>query len=177
MSNTKKKNTAASVEIESTVLGVKGFDKDFKCRDFQYKLGETFETDKAKCCSYGFHYCLNPLDVWSYYPPTAGNRYASVEGSGQIDTEESDTKVASSKIKIGLELNLESFIKGAVKFVFEKTKSSTETTATTGEYANAATTGYSANAATTGNRANAATTGNRANAATTGNRANAATTG
>lgn len=26
------------------IKGVKGFDKNLKCRDFQYKEGETFET-------------------------------------------------------------------------------------------------------------------------------------
>ena len=37
-------------------LAYKAFDKDFKCRDFQYKVGEKYETDEPiKLCENGFH--------------------------------------------------------------------------------------------------------------------------
>jgi hypothetical protein len=173
--------------------GFKGFNKDLVCNPtgnnpFQYEIGKTYEIDgtPVRCTSKGFHFCENPLDVFSYYPPT-NNRYCEVEGDGQIDKGNGeDSKVACSKLKIGLEIGLRGIIDAGVKFIFEKTKASKETisttgdsanAATTGDRANAATTGYSANAATTGYSANAATTGYRANAATTGDRANAATTG
>jgi hypothetical protein len=164
--------------------GFKGFNKDLVCNPtgnnpFQYEIGKTYEIDgtPVRCTSKGFHFCENPLDVFSYYPPT-NNRYCEVEGDGQIDKGNGeDSKVACSKLKIGLEIGLRGIIDAGVKFIFEKTKASKETISTTGDSANAATTGDSANAATTGYRANAATTGYRANAATTGDRANAATTG
>ncbi|RAJ24290.1 A1S_2505 family phage non-structural protein, partial [Pedobacter cryoconitis] len=109
------------IESIHSVSGFKGFGENLICRDFQYKLGESYTTNRAKCCDTGFHFCLNPFDVWNYYPPTNGNRFTKVEGGGQVDTENTDSKVATTKIKIGLELNLKSFIEGGVKFIFEKT--------------------------------------------------------
>ena len=51
--------------------GYKAFDKDWKCRDFQYKIGETYELPEGqelKICQCGFHFCKNPIDVFGYYP-------------------------------------------------------------------------------------------------------------
>jgi hypothetical protein len=160
-----------------TIKGFKGFDKDLKCRDFQYEIGKEYETDKVKCCETGFHFCENPFDVFAYYPPTNGNRFGEVEGGGNIDTHDEDSKVSVTKIKINAELNLKDLINSFISFVFEKTKVVKETIATNGDYANAATNGNKANAATNGYKANAATNGNYANAATNGDKANAATNG
>jgi hypothetical protein len=148
------------------IKGYKGFDKDFKCQGFQFEQGKEYHHDgEVKACQSGFHLCENPLDVWNYYPLNNGNRYADVEGLGELDHHDEDSKVACENIKIGAEISLKGMIEGAIKFIFEKTKSSKKTKATTGDRANAATTGDGANAATTGDRANAATTGDGANAA------------
>jgi len=101
------------------IKGFKGFNKDLKCRDFQYKIGEKYETNSAKCCESGFHFCEHPLNVFDFYSPSE-SRFCEVEGSGIIDKESSDTKVSSSKIEIGLELSLKSLTEAAVKFVFER---------------------------------------------------------
>ena len=38
------------------IITYKGFDKDFKCRGFQYEVGNTYETDDdIACCNRGFH--------------------------------------------------------------------------------------------------------------------------
>ena len=56
----------------------KGFDADWKCRDYQFAVGETYRTaEPIKLCSAGFHACEYPLDVFDYYPPTG--RIAEVE--------------------------------------------------------------------------------------------------
>ena len=160
----------------------KGFNKDLQCnpngKSFQYKIGESYEENSANVCSNGFHSCENPFDVWNYYSLENGNRFTEVEIDGKISkNSDGDTKISSSKIKIGKELSLKEFIEAGVNFIFEELKASKENGATTGVCANSATTGEYANSATTGEYANSATTGDSANSATTGDRSNSATTG
>lgn len=38
----------------------KGFNNKLQCREFQYKVGETYEEEKAELCSCGFHACEVP---------------------------------------------------------------------------------------------------------------------
>ena len=156
----------------------KGFDKDLKCRGFQYEVGKDYETDRAELCDCGFHACEFPLDVFSYYAP-GESRYCEVDLDATKERK-NDSKCCGKKIHIGLEIGLKGIIDAAIQFIFESSKPTTGNgahAATTGNWARAATTGDCAHAATTGNWARAATTGNCAHAATTGYRAHAATTG
>jgi hypothetical protein len=98
----------------------KGFNKDLKCSGFQYEVGKEYEEKEAKACEKGFHACENPLEVFSYYPPCNGNRYCEVEQSGELSKHDDDSKVASTKIKIGVELGLEGLIQAGVSFVLDK---------------------------------------------------------
>ena len=100
----------------------KGFDKDLKCRDFQYEIGKEYEMDgKIEACSRGFHACEMPLDVFDYYSPADGSRYCEVEQSGETDKGNDDSKVASSKIKIGAEIGIAGLVKAHIEYVKEKT--------------------------------------------------------
>ena len=92
----------------------KGFDKDLKCRDFQYEIGKEYEEKEAKACEKGFHACTNPLNVLQYYPPCYENRYSEVEQDGKFSENGDDSKVASTKIKIGNEISLEELIQAAM---------------------------------------------------------------
>src|SRR5699024_780573 len=102
-----------------TIKGFKGFDKNLKCRDKQYKLGESYEEKEAEICESGMHFCENPLDVFNYYPPIDDNKYAVVEGSGKISKNDDgeSSKVSSTNLKIGIELNLKSIIEASVNFI------------------------------------------------------------
>ena len=95
-------------------MNYKGMDKDMKCRGFQYEVGKEYETDKAVACECGFHACEYPLDVFNYYPP-AGSRFFEVEQSGELSKNDDDSKVASTKIKIGAELNIAGLVSKSVR--------------------------------------------------------------
>ena len=114
----------------------KGFNKDLTCRGYQYELGKEYEHDgPVEACEGGFHACEDPLDVFKYYPP-ASSRFCEVEQSGKLDRAVDDSKVASSKIKIGAELDIPGLIAAKVEYV--KAHTTTEYTdpdrATAGEY-------------------------------------------
>jgi hypothetical protein len=110
------------VSDEQPIKAFKGFDQNLQCRGFQYAVGETFEhKGSVEACAEGFHACEYPLDVLRYYPP-ASSRFFTVEQSGVIAKHDEDTKVASSKIKIGVELNLAGLIKAAIEYTTSRCK-------------------------------------------------------
>lgn len=112
----------------------KGFDKDLRCRGFQYEIGKEYEEEKAEACECGFHGCENPLDVFVYYPPCDGNRYCEVEQSGGLSNHSDDSKVASTKIKIGVEIGLKRLIQAGVSFILEKVNWKDDSATNTGDY-------------------------------------------
>ena len=156
------------------IKAYKGFDKNLKCREFQFEIGREYEEEKAKACECGFHACEYPLDVFNYYNP-AESRFCEVEQSGDIDKKEN--KTASTKIKIGAELNIAGLVKAAIEYT--RSRCTNECNAVPGKPATA---GY-AGAATAGNRGAAtageygAATAGYAGAATAGNRGASSATG
>ena len=110
--------------MEKKIIAYKGFDKNLKCRDFQYEVGKEYEMDgDIKCCERGFHACESPLEVFDHYD-MLNSRFAEVEQSGEIDKEEDTTKVCSSKIKIKAELNLADIVKLGVEWIKDVTSPS-----------------------------------------------------
>ena len=96
----------------------KGFDKDLKCRGFQYEIGKEYKEEKADLCNSGFHACENPLDVFNYYAANKGSRYCEVEldeVSEQKDS--SNSKRCGKVIKIGAELNVAGICKAHFEYV------------------------------------------------------------
>ena len=109
---------------EKVITSYKAFDKNMKCRGFQYEVGKEYEMDgEAKCCNQGFHACKFPMEVWDYYDMLV-SRYAEVEQSGKIDAEENSTKVCSSRIKIKAELKLADIINIGVEWLKDITSPS-----------------------------------------------------
>ena len=130
--------------MSETIVAYKGFDKDLKCRGFQYEVGKEYEEPDAKACEKGFHACEMPLDVLSYYEPGKQSRYCVVEQSGVISKHSDDTKVASSKIKIGAEIGIPGLVKAQIEYVKSRCTTNEvgkDKTALTGGYMSALTGG------------------------------------
>ena len=121
-------------DSSTPITAYKGFDKDLKCRGFQYEIGQTVELadgEPARCTSQGFHACEHPLNALAYYPP-ATSRYASVELSGSIDRGDgTDTKLCAARLSVTAEIQLPELIEAAVKWVFARAKWSEGPVATT----------------------------------------------
>ena len=99
----------------------KGFDKDLKCRGFQYEIGKEYREDKADLCKKGFHACENPLDVFNYYAPNNGSRFCEVELDEVSDQKDgSDSKRCGKIIKIGAELDIAGLCKAHFEYVTAK---------------------------------------------------------
>ena len=144
---------------DKTIRGFKGFDKDLKCRGFQYEIGKDYEQEgEVKCCDRGFHFCENPFDVFIYYSPSA-SRYCEVEGDGNADEENDDSKVATSHIHISAEIGLNGLIKDGVKFILDKVNFKEAKSTNTGDYSAATNTGYRSAATVEGKESVAIVTG------------------
>ena len=144
----------------------KGFDKDLKCRGFQYEIGKEYEEQKASACNCGFHACEMPIEVLGYYEPGKQSRYCEVEQSGDLSRHCEDTKVASTKIKIGAEIGIPGIVKAQVEYVKERAEESNTHHSTKNNSANSATGSRSANSATGDWSANSATGYGSANIST-----------
>ena len=108
---------------EKKITAYKGFDKDFKCRGFQYEVGKDYKMDgDIQCCKRGFHACESPFEVFDYYDMLS-SRFAVVELSGTIDKEKKSTKICSSNIKIKAELNIADIVKLGIEWIKDITLS------------------------------------------------------
>ena len=134
-----------------TITTYKGFDKDLKCRGFQYEVGKEYELPKGESvsvCSNGFHACKSPLEVLEYYFMDGSanlSRFCEVEQSGKFSKEVDSTKVASSKIKIKKEITFADLINLGVEWLKEKNSNDGG-----GDSAIIASSGYSAQIDSTG---------------------------
>lgn len=93
------------------VIAYKGMEFNMTCKGFHYEIGKSYKTDKAKLCEWGFHACLNPLDVLDYYPKYLSSRYFRVKLSGEITKcSMLDTNVAATEITILEEIPSDKFL-------------------------------------------------------------------
>ncbi len=105
----------------AAIKSYKGFDKNLKCRDFQYEIGKEYEMDgEIKVCNRGFHACESPFDVFDHYT-MIDSRFCEVEQDGNISKEDRGTKICSSKIKIKTELKLADMINLGIEWLKEIT--------------------------------------------------------
>jgi len=165
---------------EPPIITYKGFDKDLKCRGFQYEVGQTYTHEgPVDACTGGFHACEHPLNVFNYYAPAAGSRFAVVEQSGDLSRHGEDTKVASRTITIKAELDLPGLIRAAIEYTFSRAKpvDPESPDSATGYRGAASATGYRGAASATGDQGAASATGYRGAASATGYRGAASATG
>ena len=163
---------------ENVIKSYKGFDKDFKCKDFQYEVGKEYEIEgDIKCCERGFHACESPMEVFDYYD-MFNSRFAEVEQSGQIDKKDDNksTKICSSRIKIKAELKLADIINIGIEWLKDITSSSKVIADTdlndnggysaqigsSGDYAKIGSSGYSAQIGSSGDYAQIGSSGDSA---------------
>jgi hypothetical protein len=156
-----------------SIKAYKGFNKDMTCQGFQYEEGKEYETDKVEVCETGFHACEYPLDCFSYYSPNV-SVYHEVEQDGEISRSDSDTKVASSKIKIGASINIAGIVKAAIEYTTKRTNKENDAT---GDYGASSATGYKGASSATGYKGASSATGNYGASSATGNYGASSATG
>ena len=154
----------------------KGFDKDLKCRDFQYEIGKEYTEEKADICNCRFHACEFPMDVFGYYPPS-DSRYCEVdlEENGQKSSD--DSKRVGKKISVKAEIGIAGIIKAGVEYIKEQVNWEDDKATNTGYRSAATNTGYQSAATNTGDCSAATNTGNQSAATNTGYRSAATNTG
>ena len=165
---------------EKKIIAYKGFDKDFKCRDFQYEVGKTYEIDgNIKCCNRGFHACESPMEVFDHYDMLT-SRFAEVEQSGEIDKEDNSTKICSSRIKIKAELKLADIINLGVEWLKEITapsKIKANNSSNDGDSAQIGSSGYYAKIGSSGYYAQIGSSGDSAKIGSSGDSAKIGSSG
>ena len=91
---------------QQSTLFIKGFDKDLKCRNYQFEVGKVYDTGAtgklALCTDTVFHFCRNIQQVHEYYSCDRDNRYCYIRVLG--DLVEDDDKCGSNKIEIVREI-------------------------------------------------------------------------
>ena len=150
--------------MEEVIKSFKGFKKDMTCKGFQYEEGKEYEEDKAVACECGFHACEYPLDVFSYYNP-AESVFHEVEQSGDLSRKNDDSKVSSTKIKIGASINIAGLVKAAIEYTTKRVKKENNSCE---NYGASSATGYKGASSATGNYGASSATGNYGASSATG---------
>ena len=151
----------------------KGFNKNMTCRGFQYEEGKEYEEEIVEVCDHGFHAFEYPLDCLNYYYPNE-SVYHEVEQSGEIQKHNDDTKVASTKIKIGAEISIAGLVKAAIEYTVKRVKKDAESdekhgaSSATGYYGASSATGYKGASSATGDYGASSATGDYGASSATG---------
>ena len=145
----------------------KGFNKDMKCRGFQFEEGKAYHEDTAVLCDCGFHACLDPLDCFGYYDPY-DSVYHEVEINNVSEQRENDTKVVAKDIKIGSRLSIKDIVKASIDFTFSNVQKENNTDCASGDYSRQAASGYYSSQAASGDYSRQAASGYYSRQETTG---------
>ena len=93
------------------MVAFKGFSPDLTARlgrgRYQFAPGQTYQEDRSKTASCGFHCCENPFDCLRYYS-LGRDRFFLVEAAGSIDEDEYN-RIACTEITLVQELDIKQF--------------------------------------------------------------------
>ena len=169
--------------MENKIKSYKGFHKDMTCRDFQYKEGGEYEEKRADVCNSSFHACEYPLDCFYYYSPNC-SVYREVEQEGEFSKRNNgNSKIASTKIKIGAQINIAGLVKAAIEYTTERVKKEANAdeshgassatgnfgaSSATGDYGASSATGYKGASSATGYKGASSATGDYGASSATG---------
>ena len=159
--------------MSEVIKSYKGFNRDLTCRGKQYEVGKEYEEDRAQSCECGMHACEYPLDCFSYYDP-AHSVYYEVEQSGDLSRRGDDSKVASTKMKIGAEINIAGMVKASINYIRERIK---EEKGSDDDYGASSATGNCGASSATGNCGASSATGNYGASSATGYKGASSATG
>ena len=178
--------------MKNKIKSYKGFNKDMTCRDFQYKEGGEYEEKQADVCNSGFHACEYPLDCFYYYSPNC-SVYHEVEQEGEFSKKNNgDSKIASTKIKIGAQINIAGLVKAAIEYTTERVKKEADpdeshgassatgncgASSATGDYGASSATGYYGASSATGYKGASSATGDYGASSATGDYGASSATG
>ncbi len=177
--------------MNEVIKSYKGFNKDMTCRGKQYKEGEEYEEERAEACDCGMHACEHPLDCLIYYNP-AHSVYHEVEQSGEISRRNGDSKIASTKMKIGAEISIAGLVKAAIEYTRERIQTYKESyedcgassatgyygaSSATGDYGASSATGYYGASSATGDYGASSATGYKGASSATGDYGASSATG
>ena len=145
----------------------KGFNKNMKCRGFQFEEGKAYHEDTAVLCDCGFHACLDPLDCFGYYDPY-DSVYHEVEIDNVSEQRENDTKVVAKDIKIGSRISIKDIVKESIDFTFSNVQKENNTDCVSGNFSRQAASGKSSSQAASGDSSRQAASGDYSGQAASG---------
>lgn len=100
------------------MIAYKGFRPGLICRDYQFVMGLN-TTAEANCAHNGFHCAEDPLDCLSYYSDMEHSEYYLVRPGGDIDEDETDSKIACTELTIIKKLGREEFFLHALAYMVD----------------------------------------------------------
>lgn len=81
--------------------GFKGFDKDLKCKGFQFEVGKSFSKPEKEnpimCSEDGFHFCDQIQQVFNHYSNDGKNRFCLIKVTGNF-SKQYDKSITTSMV-------------------------------------------------------------------------------
>lgn len=86
------------------MIAFKGFTKELSAvlgrGTFRFEPGKTYEEERSKCASGGFHCAEYPFDCLDYYSLDGDNRFFMVEAGGSIDEDNVGSRISCTRLTL-----------------------------------------------------------------------------